>query len=575
MKTFKLAGTVILILVAAIYHLRGCSWGVPDRERIELVVGSEKRLEELIPLLTSLHQELEEIIPYYGQRYPGTYEEKEMLTVRISGRSMKIRKDFLNAVRSFLLRSYGADEHRALLALSRMNPAQWNFDPRFYEYGGVYLYPLAGFLKLCSLTNVIRLKSQMEFYLRHPEEMGRIFVFSRIFGATGAVLAAGIFFLLITDIAGAGKEAFLLALHFALLPVFVLWSFHLKPFSFGMIWVVATLYQIRQYQKKKETIWLWLGSIFSGLAMGTLLSYGYVFWAVVLAIFMYPEVSCGRGKAIFSCFVIFLTVFVLFNPCAVWHWRQLAGEILFLKNYWHTGSWQENFCFFFSHTLRTGMGTALYAIAGFSLLAGMFYWRGKEDWFWLFYLLPGLLYFAYTTGNWMHYSFFLYPVFLILPALFVRKIKTGWWVKLVLVFSLGWTWVYTSALVNLYRGENLRTAAGRWINQNIPEHASIGLTEPPSPWRTPPFRFLNYHLVIAADEEIIAGKIRPEWFISCQETWGRGGSFSQLSQKLGNYRVVATFRKPAKFLWLSWFFPEKIPYDLCHPNPVIHIWRRK
>ncbi|HOL67195.1 MAG TPA: hypothetical protein PKX93_07055, partial [bacterium] len=466
---------LIVLAVAAVYHFLGAGWGIPDRERITLVVGAGDKLEPLIPVLENLHQELEEMIPYYGRKYPRGYRPGEPVKITLSGRVVIVRKDVLNAVRSFLFRSYGADEHRALLALSRMKPSRMNFDPKFYEYGGGYLYPLGAFLKLCSATRLIKLRPEMSFYLDYPEEMGRVFVASRIFGASGAIGAVLLFFLLMEMVAPGRPESFLFSLSFAVMPVFVIWSFHLKPFSFGLLWVVATLALMVKARESLQTGWLKLASLCAGLAMGTLLSYGYVFWAILLAVIAWPERFLFKVRLLVQCGLIFLAVFILVNPYAVWHWREFLGELTFLKDYWHTGSRLEPLVFFLQRTMRIGMGTALYFLSALSCLGCLCYRREREDWFWLLYLGPGLLYFGATTGYWMHYSFFLFPVLLIISRRFCARVKAGLAVRLALVVVVVWTILYAGALAGLYRGENLRTLAGRWINAHIPPGASIGI----------------------------------------------------------------------------------------------------
>ncbi|MCM8770007.1 MAG: hypothetical protein NC911_10155, partial [Candidatus Omnitrophica bacterium] len=565
----------LVLIIAAFYHFRGIGWGIPDPERISLVLGSREKAEQLIPVLEELHQEIEESIPYYGHPYPTSYQPDKPVKVVLSSKKIITTKDTLNAIRSYLLRSYGADEHRALVALSRMNPGKWQFDPRFYEYGGAYLYPLAVFLKVCSWFRFIRLSPNMSFYLQFPEEMGKIFAAARAFGGIGALLAILFFSLLMRRLLANRLHSFLLSACFSVMPVFVLWSFHLKPFSFAIIWVALTLYFVCEYQEKQQTFSIWLASIWAGLAMGTVLSYGYIFWGVILAIVFWSSYPAKRRRLFIQGSLLFLTTFILTNPYAICHWREFVQEILFLRKYWHTGGIRENFTFFFRYTLLAGIGLPLYIIFGLSIGFNLLYRREQTDWFWLFFLLPGWLYFACVTGYWMHYSFFLYPVLVIITARSLSKLRMGTGLNLLFTLVTIWTAAYTYTLTQLYRGENVRTLAGRWINQTIPPGDRIGMSESPSPWRTPPFRFLDYHLVIAPFPSSLPNVQKPTWFITCQEVWGRGSSLAEVKKSLAQFEVVATFQKVPVFFGRRWPMTEKIPYDLCHPNPLIHIWHRK
>ncbi|MCM8765077.1 MAG: hypothetical protein NC830_06950, partial [Candidatus Omnitrophica bacterium] len=155
------------------FHIRGIKWGVPDRERISLVFGDVKTVQDLVEPMLSTHLEIQEMQIYYGAPYSRAYDTSRSIPVIINGEKKNVPLEIINSMRSYLLRSYGADEQAVIASLSKMNPSKLDFNPHFFEYGGTYLYPLASFLKLCALFGLVKLEKDMRLYFFQPEEMGK------------------------------------------------------------------------------------------------------------------------------------------------------------------------------------------------------------------------------------------------------------------------------------------------------------------------------------------------------------------------------------------------------------------
>ncbi|HPP66594.1 MAG TPA: glycosyltransferase family 39 protein, partial [bacterium] len=276
---------LILLIVCGIFHFRGLNWGVPDKNRILLVFGDEGSIENLSGLMRETHDEIREMQVYYGAPYKPDYNLLEKVQVNINGKKQFVSLELINSMRSYLIRSYGADEQAVIVALSKMNPSRFDFNPHFFEYGGAYLYPVGAFLKICSFLHLVELHSDIGFYFTNPDKIGRLYTFSRIFGAFGFFLAAVVFYFLSFYILKDDNIAFFAALLFAITPVFVIWSHYLKPYSYGILWVVSALYCAFRFMDEGKTKWLVVGSLFCGLSMGSLLSYGYIFITFIFLVF--------------------------------------------------------------------------------------------------------------------------------------------------------------------------------------------------------------------------------------------------------------------------------------------------
>jgi len=102
------------------------------------------------------------------------------------------------------------DEMVTMMALASMRPAQRDFDPRLYQYGGLFVYPIGILLKVSAAARWVTLRSDLSYYLDHPEAFGRFYVVARCyvvaFGLAGVPAAFWIARRLAASL-GAGDEA--------------------------------------------------------------------------------------------------------------------------------------------------------------------------------------------------------------------------------------------------------------------------------------------------------------------------------------------------------------------------------
>ncbi|MBN1446035.1 MAG: glycosyltransferase family 39 protein [Candidatus Omnitrophica bacterium] len=563
-----------ILALTAVLHIYGTGWGVPDSDRAVLAAGADETVGELLPVMIGLHEEIAEMIPSYGRHYSPSYAPNEPVIVKSGGREIATDKSILNSLRSYFIRSYGADEQRAIIALSRIRPEQKKFNPHFYEYGGVYLYPMGLFFYGLSGLNIITLKSDMSFYFLNPEEMGRMYVWGRVFGAAGALLSVIVFFLLCRQLFADKRLAYFLTLLYGAAPGFVLWSHYLKPFSYGMLWFLLSLWAAVKFYREGKDKWLYFSAAFAGLSFGTLLSYGYSYWGICIFILFSGRGYGWKLKSFFLTFLVFLAVFFMTNPYVLLSFREFMQEIAYLTGYWKSEISLDSLRVFTFNTLRYGFGTPLWIALLAGIAGSLLYKPEKKDLLFFLLFLPGFLYFALKTAVWVHYSIFLYPLLIISTGLFFSRLR----LKKILYVSLTvvsiFTALYSASYVKILGEKNTRTAAGEWINLNIPAGERIGLLEAPSPWRTPPFRFLDYKVAVVGEKEAI-DREKPDYFIVSEYQWLRGKGFSAMEELLSGYAIIQKFEKESSFAGIRFSRPERVPHDWCHPNPVILIWKIK
>ncbi|RME37042.1 MAG: hypothetical protein D6788_10335, partial [Planctomycetota bacterium] len=141
----------------------------------------------------------------------------------------------------YRLYTYQPDEMITMMALAGMDPRRLQFDPRLYQYGGLFLYPVGGLIAATSLTGWIDLRSDVTFYLDAPEAFGRFYVVARAYtaawGALGVLLVFGVARRL-----GGSRAGLLAALLFALMPVVVCMAHEGKPHLPGAVLMLAAVY---------------------------------------------------------------------------------------------------------------------------------------------------------------------------------------------------------------------------------------------------------------------------------------------------------------------------------------------
>jgi len=572
MKKEKLLA-ITLPLLFILLHFYGINWGVQSKELSFLVFGNNEILRKLIPEMLKTHEEIREMQVYYGAPYTSDYREDEIKKVEINGKK-KIKKDIINSCRSYLTRSSGADEQAVIVALSKMNPQKFNFAPHFYEYGGGYLYPMGLFFYLLSKIKLITLTSDMSFYFLNPDEMGKLYISGRIFGAIGALLSIVVFYFLCRELFTDKKLVYFLTLFYGTAPGFVLWSHYLKPFSYGLLWFLLTLWAVVRFYKSNREKYLYLSAVSAGLSFGTLLTYGYIYLAIFLFILFSVKDYKWKLKNLFLTLIIFLATFFITNPYVLISYKEFIQELAYLRNYWHRDISINAVKVFVFNTMRYGLGTPLWFTLLIGLVGSLVYKPEKINWLFFLVFVPAFFYFAFTTVHWVHYSIFLYPLLIISAGLSISRVGQKKMVVLLLSGIVIYTFLYTSSYVKILGGRNIRIAAGEWINENIPSGSKIGLLEAPSPWRTPPFQFLDYKLIISQERNIIE-KEKPEYFIVSEYQWLRGPGYNAIKDFLYDYEVIQRFEKEPYFFGIRFKQPDDIPYDWCHPNPVILIWKRK
>ena len=174
----------------------------------------------------------------------------------------------------YRLYTYQPDEMITMMALAGMRPSRLDLDPRLYQYGGLFIYPVGALIKLCGLLGLIDVRSDVVFYLDHPDEFGKFYIVARAYSAAWGLIGVLVVYAITRRIVGfrapsaserstattvgpvpksgplphgrgsdpAHRTGLLAALLFTLIPVVVCMSHEGKPHLPGAVLMLLAVY---------------------------------------------------------------------------------------------------------------------------------------------------------------------------------------------------------------------------------------------------------------------------------------------------------------------------------------------
>ena len=327
---------VALTIIAAAVFFTGIHWGLPSHAADPYLFGT------LAPWTG------QEILKLAGDRNVDPTRGADVSLHPITDRTQTIwlnetDRQRAEIVRRYRLYTYQPDEASTLMSLAGMNPRAGNFDPKLYQYGGLYIYPVGVALKLGSLLGLIDLKSNVAYYLDHPEAFGRFYVTARLTVALWGIVGVWVVFSLTQRLTQGLIFPTLASLGYVFMPVVVNMSHEAKPHLPGAILMLLTVSMAEIYVRTGRPRWAILAGAVAGAAMGTVVSSLLAFSILPVMVLLRRE--AGRQGMLLTLQAIGAGIIVYFitNPYVainlISNRAVLRSNLGNTTNMYHVGGW--------------------------------------------------------------------------------------------------------------------------------------------------------------------------------------------------------------------------------------------
>ncbi|MCM8815576.1 MAG: glycosyltransferase family 39 protein [Candidatus Omnitrophica bacterium] len=566
-----------IFFLSLLINIPGIKWGLPNSKTVELVIGDKKLLEVLIPIMVETRTEIRSMVKIPGDRYSEMYAENKSIKIKYDNQKLDLTVGQINAMRTFLLRTYYPDEHITIVALTNINPGKKQFSPKLLIPGSFYVYLTGLYLGLCHYSGIIKITNKLEFYLTNPAEMSRIYLVIR-FLILMAFLASIYLLWMSGRMIWNDCVGLIASFLFAVSPVLNLWNHFGYYYTFSLPFVILTFFFSAKILKDNRIKDYIFAGIFAGISMSVVMLYGmavsFVLVACLMILLTRKNIDGSKEiiKKILAAFASVLCTFLLINIFLLADFRTLSklarfdqGDFIF--------SLQPFFFIFGSLKSATGWPFLLTGLVGYILLFI------KKDKFSLFFaasmVIPFILLFSFSPW-YARRAIFLIPFLALSSGVFFDwlKKKNSIAKNFILFIVFTFTYIYSAALTATFVGVNTREKAGRWINATILAHSKIGLVQLPAPYRTPPFHFWKYRLITTGWDKKALEQLCPDYFI-ISEYESQLMDESRLKSFFENYLKIKEFSRIPSFAGISFKRTRFSARDFWILSPCITIYKRK
>ncbi len=298
---------LLVLLLAAATFFTGIAWGLPSSASDKYLFGSH-------PIWTG-----QQILNLAGPWDESENRGSDIAMHPLAKGDQPILLNETDAQRAQIVRRYRLyscqpDEMITFRALSRMKPRHLDFDPQFFQYGGLWVYPVGILLKIASMLRLITLNSDVTWYLDHPEQFGRFYVVARCYCAVWGLLGVLIVYAIGKEWTGKSFVGILAALFYATTPVVVNAAHEAKPHLPGAVLILAAVWTAMRFVRTGKPRFSILTAVLCGAAFGMVLTGIAAFAVVPMMVFLRPMRWAQRLRICISAAAIGLAVFLAANP---------------------------------------------------------------------------------------------------------------------------------------------------------------------------------------------------------------------------------------------------------------------
>ena len=301
------------LLAALVWFLVGINWGLPSRRADAFLFGNRQPWSG------------QEIVALAGGGAADPNRGADVDVNPIGSRDTSVVLNDTDArraeiVRRYRLYSYQPDEMITFNALRQMNPRARQLDPKLYQYGGLWVYPVGAMLRIASVMRLVELRADVAYYLDHPESFGRFYVVARLYSALWGVVGVWAVYRIVRHITGGACAApFVAAACFAAMPVVVNMAHEAKPHLPGaVLMLLAVLAATNYVQTGRRRWWIAAGAL-CGAAFGMVLSSLPIFVVLPLMTLLRRQSWRDRVVITLAAAIVGVDVYFLTNPYVLLH----------------------------------------------------------------------------------------------------------------------------------------------------------------------------------------------------------------------------------------------------------------
>lgn len=327
-----------LLVTGAVVFCAGISWGLPSRDVDPFLCGGRPAWSGKL------------ILELVGNRPddPTVGADVDLDPLNKTGPVWLNETDAQRAaiLIRYRLYTYQPDEMITMRSLGSMKPGLGKFDPKLYQYGGLWIYPVGALLKIASLAGLIRVDADRAWYLDHPEEFGRFYVVARLYVVAWALVGvAAVYWLARRFSDGSIAVAATAAACYIIMPVVVNMAHEAKPHLPAAVLMLLAIIASIKYLETARARWWLATSVLCGAAFGMVLSALPAFVLIPVMVLLRRGGWASRLRRTAAGLAIAAGVYLVTNPYIPINW--FTNRAVLQSNFgnslamYELGRWRE------------------------------------------------------------------------------------------------------------------------------------------------------------------------------------------------------------------------------------------
>lgn len=424
-------------------------------------------------------------------------------------------------IRRYKLFSAQPDEMITFMALQQMRPEQRDFDPRLYQYGGLWIYPVGAMLKGAAMIGAVDLRNDKAFYYDRPQEFGRFYVVARVYTLAWYIVLLALVAKLMHKLTGSDVASIVAVLAVGASPVVFAMAHEAKPHLPGAAMMLLACLAVLRWVEKGRNRDAILAGVVCGLATGMVLSAAVIGIVLPVMIFLRKSTLIQRLGALGLSIAWMGFAYAITNPYVPIN--LLRGSLALKSNIENTrvmygkGSALQGLTDGTSRLLEAGT-PVLIGLGTLALFASVARRRRLSPMAWLIGApsLVVLIQFALlAAGKPAEYGrFAIFPVIaLTLGAVWVLGLipwRWGrWTLQIATPLAVGaiWTWAYVGAFLDDATSDGTRIRAAERLRTLQREDRVLQVFATPAPYTLPPLDVWRWEITLTRPQHELVGDV--------------------------------------------------------------------